>query len=302
MGHPYRYDSLLATSERVAFRIDDVLPEGGALDFSRPFLPDSLTAARAASALSEAERLRLSQVRGYSYLCLFGIVEEFILPFVVDHARADLAGDDLRTRALLGFAAEEAKHIQLFKRFRQCFERGFGHSCQLIGPTAPITRAVLGHGPLGVALLILHIEWMTQRHYVESVHDDASLDPLFKRLLKQHWLEEAQHAKLDTLMVEQLAAELAPREIVAAVEEYLELTGALRGLLETQLTFDLDNFERAIGRALPAPERSALAESQRRSIHWTFLGSGMTHPKFLSTVTSLAPASSARIRALAEQL
>jgi len=54
---------------------------------------------------------------------------------------------------------------------------------------------VLSHDPLGVALVILHIEWMSQRHYVESVRSDERLDPLFKSLLKHHWLEEAQHAR-----------------------------------------------------------------------------------------------------------
>ena len=60
---------------------------------------------------------------------------------------------------------------------------------------------------------ILHIEWMTQRHYMDSVKDDQSLDPQFKSLLKHHWMEEAQHAKLDTLMVEALAEGRSAREI-----------------------------------------------------------------------------------------
>ena len=49
------------------------------------------------------------------------------------------------------------------------------------------------------------IEWMTQSHYVDSVRGDAELEPLFANLLRCHWIEEAQHAKLDTLMVEALA-------------------------------------------------------------------------------------------------
>ena len=48
---------------------------------------------------------------------IFGIVEEFILPFLLDHARPHLLGDDWRVRAILNFASEEAKHIHLFKRF-----------------------------------------------------------------------------------------------------------------------------------------------------------------------------------------
>ena len=39
---------------------------------------------------------------------------------------------------------------------------------------------------------------MTQLHYLDSVKDDGDLDPLFKSLLRHHWMEEAQHAKLDT--------------------------------------------------------------------------------------------------------
>ena len=42
--------------------------------------------------------------------------------------------DDVRVRAMLQFAAEEAKHIQLFKRFHDTFTAGFGHECEVIGP------------------------------------------------------------------------------------------------------------------------------------------------------------------------
>jgi hypothetical protein len=239
-------------------------------------------------------------VRGYSYLCLFGLVEEFILPFVLDHTRADLCSDDERTRALLNFASEEAKHIQLFKRFSACFERGFGVQCAVIGPSVEVTRVVLGHSPLAVALLILHIEWMTQRHYVDAVHNDGALEPQFKSLLKHHWLEEAQHAKLDTLVTEQVASQLSPRQQHAAVDEYLQLVATLRDLLDVQVGFDIDSFERARQSVLSASERERVEAQQRAYVHWTFLGSGMTHPQFLSTVTKLSADGAARVRAVAE--
>jgi hypothetical protein len=300
VGHTYSDEATLAIAERVGFRLDQVLHAEAELDFTRPFLPESLAASERLGLLSPVERLVLNQVRGYSYLCLFGLVEEFILPFVLDHARGDLGGGDVRTRALLQFASEEAKHIQLFKRFRECFERGCGTPCDVVGPAAPIVQAVLGHGPLGVSLLILHIEWMTQRHFVDGVRDEAWLEPQFKSLLKNHWLEEAQHAKLDTLMVEQLAAQLTPGEISAAVEEYLELVLQLRDLLDAQLTLDLGNFERVSGRVLSETERVVVRDVQRRAVHWTFLGSGMTHPNFLATVATLSPAAAARVSAVAE--
>jgi hypothetical protein len=300
MAHNFSYPSALRAAERVAFQLDDVLSPEAELDYDQPFLPDGLAGSAALSHLSPRDRLLINQVRGYSYLCLFGLVEEFILPFVLDHARADLCSDDLRTRALLNFASEEAKHIQLFKRFASCFERGFGVQCGVIGPSAEVTRVVLGHSPLAVALLILHIEWMTQRHYVDSVHHDGALEPKFKSLLKHHWLEEAQHAKLDTLVTEQIAAQLSARQQNAAVEEYLQLVAKLRDLLDMQVGLDLDSFERARQSVLPASERQRIEAHQQAYVRWTFLGSGMTHPQFLGTVTTLSADGAARVRALAE--
>jgi hypothetical protein len=300
MAQNFSYQWALRAAERVAFNLDDVLSPAAELDYSQPFLPEGLAGSAALSHLSPRDRLLFNQVRGYSYLCLFGLVEEFILPFVLDHARADLCSDDLRTRALLNFASEEAKHIQLFKRFAACFERGFGVSCGVIGPSVEITRVVLGHSPLAVALLILHIEWMTQRHYVDSVHHDGALEPQFKSLLKHHWLEEAQHAKLDTLVAEQLASQLTARQQNAAVEEYLQLVTKLRDLLDLQLGLDIDSFERARQSPLSVSERQHVEAQQKAYVRWTFLGSGMTHPQFLTTVSKLSTDSAARVRALAE--
>ena len=106
------------------------------------------------------------------------------------HARPILHGNDARVRAFLNFAGEEAKHIDLFKRFRKDFLNSFGSNCEVIGPPEAIAQAILSKHPLAVALVILHIEWMTQRHYVDSVVSNQHLDPQFKSLLKHHWMEE----------------------------------------------------------------------------------------------------------------
>src|SRR5262249_28790535 len=160
--------------------------------FSKPFLPESLARVEPLTFLSRGERLALNQIRGLGYLYTFGLVEEFILPFVLDHARPQLHGDAYAVRALLGFASEEAKHIHLFRCFRDEFEQGFGSRCEEIGPPDAVAKAVLGHQPLAVALTTLQIEWMTQKHWIEAVRDDQHLDPQFKNLLKHHWMEEAQ--------------------------------------------------------------------------------------------------------------
>jgi hypothetical protein len=305
MNHGYSYQSTLETPDVVHWRIEDIIGGARRLDFSKRFMPESLARVKSLSFLSPDEKTILNQIRGNAYLSIFGLVEEFILPFVLDHARPQLQGDDYRTRALLQFAGEEAKHIQLFKRFRAEFEAGFGTSCPVIGPPEAIAKAILAHDPLAVAITTLHIEWMVQRHYVDSIRDDQDLDAQFKSLLKHHWVEEVQHAKLDTLMVEALAADRTEAQILAAVEEYLEIGAFIDAGLKQQVEFDLESFARAIAvkadespRELNRAEQEQFREVQLQANRWTYLGSGMSHDKVLETLESLTPKARQRIEAV----
>ena len=198
----------------------------------------------------------------------------------------------------MSFASEEAKHIQLFRRFRQEFENGFGSSCALIGPADAIGRAVLAHHPLAVSLAILHIEWMTQRHFLDSVNDDWTLDPQFKSLLRHHWMEEVRHAKLDTLMVEAIAATCSAKERDEAINGYLEIGGFLDAGLAQQVEFDVESFTRATGRQLSDDERASYRQIQQQAMRWTFIGSGMSHPNFLATVDQVRPGARERLEAI----
>jgi hypothetical protein len=285
----------LVASQRINWRIEDIIGGDRQLDFTKPFLPESLARTANMYFLTTDERLVLNQIKGHTYLAIFGLVEEFILPFVLDHVRPSLDEDDYRVRAFLQFASEEAKHIQLFKTFTAEFHKHFASECAVIGPPSAVARKVLAHQPLAVALAILHIEWMTQRHFIDSVKDNRELDPQFKSLLKHHWLEEAQHAKLDTIMVEALAKDMTEAEIESAVDEYLEIGGFLDDGLRQQAVLDLEAFERAAGFQLSTSERADFLAIQHQANRWTYLGSGMTHPRFLATLEKLSPAQRRRI-------
>ena len=295
----YSYQAALAASQKINWRVEDIIGGDKRLDFSKPFMPESLARVELLDFLNADEKRTLNQIRGNSYLCIFGVVEEFILPFLMDHARPQLRGDNYRVRALLQFAGEEAKHIHMFKTFREEFESGFGINCSVIGPPEAIAQAVLAHDPLAVAMAILQIEWMTQRHYLESVQNDQELDPQFKSLLKHHWMEESQHARLDTLMVEALAEGRGRPDVEKAVEECIEIGAFIDDGLKAQLQFDLDAFERATGRTLSASEREKFVEVQTQANRWTYLGSGMTHPNFLATLQSLLPQARERVEQIA---
>lgn len=300
MFHDFRYSVILSASSRAAWQIEEVVGPGAALDFTRPFLPEPLARTDELAFLSGQERLTLNHIRAHEYLCLFGLVEEFILPFVMDHVRPDLPDpDDERVRAMLQFAAEEAKHIQLFKRFHQLFTAGFGSQCQVIGPAEDVAKAVLSHDPLGVALFILMIEWMTQSHYVDSVRGEPGLDPLFANLLRCHWIEEAQHAKLDTLMVEAMAEGMSGEDIHRAVNGFLAIASYFDAGLKQQAALNLAAFEQAIERILSQEQRQELLQRQHQALRWTYLGSGMVHRQFRAVLGALSPGELRHIDAIA---
>ena len=292
----YDYRETLLASQKVNWNIDDIIGGDKKLDFSKRFMPEALARVEELEFLNEDEKRILNQIRGNAYLTIFGIVEEFIVPFVIDHVQwLPMDMDDYKLRAFLQFAGEEVKHIQLFKRFCEEFKAGFATEHKVIGPAADIGKAVLANNPLGVALAILMIEWMTQAHYVDSVKDDNELDPQFKSLLKNHWLEEAQHAKLDERMVESLVENLDDEAIAAGIDGYLAVGGFLDEGLKQQTLFDLEALELATGRKFTVEEREQFVTSQLQANRWTYIGSGMVHPKFQQMLDRLGADTRKRI-------
>ena len=293
MFHDFNFEATLASSLRAQWQLDDVLRADQPLDFSRNFMPESLSRTAAVESLNPDEQRILNQISAHQYLSIFGIVEEFILPFLFDHARPALRGDDWRVRALINFAGEEAKHIHLFKRYHAAFVRGFPVECQVIGPSEAIGAEVLRHDPLAVGLVILMIEWMTQQHYLGSIRDNGDIDPLFKSLMKHHWMEEAQHAKLDTLIVEALAEGRTPEQIDKAMDEFFEIGGFLDDGLKQQAVFNLDALEKVIGRKVE--NRAEFLAQQHQAARWTYIGSGMVHERFIAALQGLSPRAAERI-------
>jgi hypothetical protein len=303
LTHNFSYEAALNDAIKVNWQISDLIGGDKRLDFSKPFLPEALAGVRELKSLSTREKLLLNQIRGNSYLYLFGFVEEYILPFVLDEARrATPGGNPVEVRALVTFAEEEAKHIHLFHRFAEEFKAGFHTPCGVIGPAADVAKVILSHSRLGIALLTLHLEWMTQAHYVESVKDDQDLDPRFKELLRHHWMEEAQHAKFDTLLVDKLAREGGAAAIAKAFEDFAALGGAVDGLLAQQTQLDLASLEAAAGRKLTETEKTEIAAAQHKAYRYTFLASGLVTKNFLATCDQLSPGSGEKMREMAKAL
>jgi len=139
---------------------------------------------------------------------------------------------------------------------------------------------------------------MSQQHYLGSIRDDGDIDPLFKSLLKNHWMEEAQHAKLDTLIVDALAVGRTEEQIQKAIDEFFEIGGFLDDGLKQQAEFNLNALEKAIGRKVE--DREALLAQQHQAARWTYIGSGMVHERFQDTLQSMSRSAADRIAEAAQ--
>jgi len=291
----FDYASCVRGSEKVSWRLDDVMPADTNLDFSRPFLPEALAGATRVPGLDPQERKTLNQISGNAYLNLFQFVEEYILAAAVQQTHAELFGDHEAVRALLRFAEEEAKHQQLFWRYREAFDRGVGKPCEVLGSATEVARVILSKGPLAVTMVTCHLELMTLQHYTECVRDDTGVDPLFSRLLKFHWLEESQHAKIDALELDKLASRATPSQIDAAFDDYLGICGAFDELLAKQADLDVASLATLTGRTFSDAEAKEIRASQHASYRKTFLWYGMTNGTFQQYLAKLSTHGAKRV-------
>src|SRR5215831_9412561 len=286
LSHNYKYEDVLQNSLKIAWTERQVL-EGRDFDFSKRFLPNRLTGVDDIRCLSDREKLKLNQIMGNAYCHIFAYVEEYIIPQALEAAQRDIYGDETRLRALLRFAEDETKHQELFRRSTALFAKGFGIQPGLIPAREEVAKVVLSKSRLCSYLLTSMIEWFTQTHYVEHVRDRSELDGLFRDLVRYHWMDEAQHAKIDSLLIDEIVREVSADDREKAIDELLELGGAVDGLLSQQADLDLESLEKAIGRTLSEKDREEIKRNTLRAYRWTFLVSGLEHPNFVKIVSEL---------------
>jgi hypothetical protein len=161
---------------------------------------------------------------------------------------------------------------------------------------------VLDTAPLTALLLTSMIEWFTQLHYVEHVRDHEQLDELFRDILRFHWIDESRHARMDSLLIQEISASLSSEQRDQAVTGLLELGGAVDQLLARQVQMDIDALERAAGRTFTPSQRDEIRAHQQRAYRWTFLVSGLEHPDFVQVVGQVSEGGPERLAQAAAAL
>lgn len=301
LNHDYSFDDCLDNAIKSAWTVDDCFQDRD-FDFSKRFLPDRIAGVDGISCLGDEEKRKLNQIRGNSYCHIFAFVEEYIIPMVLDHAREDVYSDETRLRYLIQFAGDETKHQAMLKRAMDQIESGLGFAPGVIPGREEVAEVVLGKSRLTALLLTSMIEWFTQLHYVEHVRDSDDLDILFRDILRYHWIDEAQHAKADSILMDAVASGMSEDQRETAIDELLELGMAVDGMLGQQVEMDIESLETACACSFSTAEKEEIRNALRKSYRWTFLVSGLEHPKFQQIVSELTAKGSEKIAGAAKAL
>jgi len=275
------FNSCRKASEKAAWSFEQAVADLD-FDFSRRFLPIRLCGHTLPAWMTEADRLKLNQLRGYSYAHIFFVIEEFIIEQTCTTATKYVHVDNEAVSAIIKFADEEIKHQRMFAEMKTKLVNGFGFTPLGVTNKEALARAVCGHSEFSVYLLCLALEWLTQRHYLECYQDEErSLDQSFVNIFRLHWVEEVQHARIDAVLLDEMASKMSEDELTSALEEFRSLIQMLAVLLAEQSECDVQNFERYCG-PLSHAQREEILEQMHADWTWAFLVSGLSHRGFLA--------------------
>ncbi len=282
-----RYAKCIKSSKQVRWDIDDDVVRGRQFDFSQKFLPDGLSKVNELEFLNQEEKNLLSQIQGRTYANIFGLVERFITAKVLEISSDHYLGDQTALESLVRFSDEELKHQELFRRVEEMIARAHPEGYSFLPDPDEVSRVVLEKSTWAVLALTLHIELFTQLHYKESIEPDDDLSDLFKDVFLFHWKEESQHAIMDELEWTRLDKDITPEERDRAVDEFIELVGAVDGILQDQAAADAKYFLKINKRNFSEEEQKLVWEGFLKAYRWQYIVSGAQHPRFQGLLGNL---------------
>lgn len=225
---------------------------------------------------------------------MFGFVERFITAKVLELTRHHWLGDQVALEALVRFSDEEIKHQVLFRRIEEMIAAGMPAGYRFIPDPNEVAAAVLEKSTWAVLALILEIELFTQEHYKQSIGPDESLSQLYKDIFLFHWKEETTHAIMDELEWPAEDKRLTSAQRDRAVDELIELVGAVDGILQVQSTADVDYFLMHKSSPLNVTETAEVKDCVLKAYRWQYIFSGVEHPRYRAAMESLVTDAQAR--------
>jgi len=287
------YERCITASKKARWDIDRDVLRGRALDADHDFLPRGLSLVDELPFLTDEERRFVSRVQGRTYANLFGVIERYINAKVLELSREHWFGDQVALEALVRFSDEELKHQELFRRVEALCAAVMpdGYACVADGNA--IASVVLGKSTWAVLALTYHIEIFTLVHYKKCIANER-VSELWRDVFLHHWKEESQHVLLDELEWKRVNATCSDADRDRAVDELIELVGAIDGVLQAQAASDA-RYVIANG-DYSEQQQGAIGDTLLKAYRWQYVVSGVEEGSFVRLLQSmLADSQLARI-------
>ena len=281
------YARCIAASQKVRWDIEKDVIRGRTFDVQQKFLPDGLSKVQELEFLTAEEKRYLSQIQGRTYANVFHMAERFVNAKVLEISHDHALGNQTALEALVRFSDEELKHQEMFRRLERLAGAQMAPGYTFLPDPNEVAKVVLGKSTWAVLALTLHIELVTQVHYRQSIDLDPHVSPLFKDTFRYHWLEECQHAILDELEWKRADKNLSVEARDRAVDEFIELVGAVDGVLHIQAKADAEYFVRTCGRQLLEDQPHVVEQGVLKAYRWQHIISGAQQPHFIKVLSSL---------------
>ena len=218
---------------------------------------------------------------------MFGLVERFIGPKILEVSREHWLGDQTAFEALVRFTDEELKHQELFRRIERLAAEQMPAGYSFVPQPNEVAAAVLGKSTWAVLALTCHIELFVLNHYRQSIDPDAELSALYKDVFLHHAREESQHAILDELEWRRENANLSAAERDRAVDELIELVAAVDGILQAQAASDAAYFVAQCGARFTREQVERINAGVLKAYRWQYIVSGVQDPRFTGILGDL---------------
>lgn len=298
-----RYAKCIEVSKRVSWDIEKDVIRGREFDMTQKFLPDTLSFVEEMENLDDYEKRFLSQIQGRTYANIFGLVERFINTKILEIGQDYIFGDQVALEALVRFSQEELKHQELFRKIDQMCGNVMPEGYTFVPNPNDVAQAVLSKSTWAVLALTFDIELFSQSHYRDSIDPMDNLSPLWKDVFLYHWKEESQHAILDELEWVRHDETITPEERDQGVTEFIELVGAVDGILQGQAKADTEYFVSATDRTINDDEKADIEKDVLKAYRYQYIFSGASHPHFGKVLGSMITEDqAARIGAALETL
>jgi hypothetical protein len=267
-------------SMRFRWEIDRDVVRGRAVDVTRKLLPDGLSLVGRLEFLDAGERRLMSQVQGWTYVRMLGLMERIIGAKIPDLAREHARTDRLASTHLPRLPDDERKHEELFARIDRLLGEAMPNGYRFVGQSDLATSFVSGKSTWAALALVCLIGLITQVHYRQTIEPDRELSDLYKDVLFFHWMEESQFAVVDELRWLRESTKLNAAERDAGLDQLIEILQGIDAILFFQAPEDAGYFARTCKRRFSPTEFERLERGMLDAYRWQYIRCGLEEPRF----------------------